>query len=213
MTDEIANTIYFLNIEDNGRPKIKSDQILTCEHHTSIHIELLNGTPITNEISLVSNAKDNFPFGLLENERKNGNVDRTKFTQFIFEPIESNTIITYEIKLDKSGPVEFAFIYFDKNENKDKITEPFYIIVQPDIIINKKRINLQSINLQTILSKSLGKINDFEKYYEEASKLKYNFVHFTPIQKLGISESLYCLRDNTQINDFFLMEKFQIKKN
>ena len=84
---------------------IKPDQILTCEHHTTIHIELYNGTPITNEISLVSNAKDIFPFGFIENERKNATVDRTKFTQFVFEPIENNTIITYEIKLDKSGPV------------------------------------------------------------------------------------------------------------
>lgn len=140
MTDEIANTIYFLNIEDNGRPKIKSDQILTCEHHTSIHIELLNGTPITNEISLVSNAKDNFPFGLLENERKNGNVDRTKFTQFIFEPIESNTIITYEIKLDKSGPVEFAFIYFDKMKIKIKLQNHFILLFNLILLLIKKEL-------------------------------------------------------------------------
>ena len=62
---------------------------------------------------------------------------------------------------------------------------------------------LDDIQLQTILSKSLGKINEFEKYFKEASKLKYNFVHFTPIQQLGISESLYCLRDNTKINNIF----------
>ena len=203
MSEELSNIIYFLSIEDNGRPKIKPDEILSCEHHTTVHIELYNGTPITNEMILVSNAKENFPYGLIENEKKSGNVDRTKFTNFTFDPIENDTIIIYEIKLDKSGPVEFAFIYFDKNENKDKITEPFYIIVQPDIFINKKRIDFQSIHLQTILSKSLGKINEFDKFYEEASKLKYNFIHFTPIQKLGISESLYCIRDNTEINDIF----------
>lgn len=64
--------------------------------------------------------------------------------------------------------------------------------------------------MQTILSKSLAKIDTWEEYYNEASflckiyiKSDYNLVHFTSIQPTGLSESLYCLDDQTDINDYF----------
>lgn len=77
----------------------------------------------------------------------------------------------------------------------------------PKVVIRGKEIKLEDIQLETILSKSLGKVNEFENIFKEASRLKYNFIHFTPIQQLGASESLYCLRDNTKINNIFFEEK------
>ena len=168
---------------------------------------MLNGTDITDTISLLSNAKENFPFGLIDRQIKENKVDRDSLKQFVFHPIENSTSLVYEIELNRSGPAQFVFIYNDPKNKKDKLTTPFYVIVQPEIKINTRQIDLSSIHLQTMLSKSLGKVKDFEKYYEEASKLKFNFVHFTPIQKLGVSETLYCLRDNTQINDIFFDSK------
>ena len=199
--------IYFLKLEKDGKPKIANDQILTVEKNSILHLEMLNGTDITDTISLLSNAKENFPFGLIDRQIKENKVDRDSLKQFVFHPIENSTSLVYEIELNRSGPAQFVFIYNDPKDKKDKLTTPFYVIVQPEIKINNRQIDLSSIHLQTILSKSLGKVKDFEKYYEEASKLKFNFVHFTPIQKLGVSESLYCLRDNTQINDIFFDSK------
>ena len=57
--------------------------------------------------------------------------------------------------------------------------------------------------MQTVLSKNIGKLDDIRSYFKEANRLKYNMVHFTPIQTLGESNSLYCIENNNEINDCF----------
>ena len=194
---------YFLEIDESGTPKMENDQILTVHNNSLLHIEIMNGFAITKEIQCITNVKNNFPFGLIDKAfQSNEKLERETFKDFLFDPNEISTSIVFEFELSKSGPIQILFIYKDE-QNNEKLTKPFYIIVQPQIIINGKELPVRSISLQTILSKSLGKIEDFDKFFEEASKLKYNFIHFTPIQKLGLSESLYCLRDNTQLNDIF----------
>ncbi len=180
-----------------------NDQILTVHNNSLLHIELMNGISITKEIQCITNVKNDFPFGLIDKVIQNKEpIQRETFKDFLFDPNETSTSIVFEFELNKSGPIKILFIYKDE-QNNDKLTQPFYVIVQPQIIISGKELPVRSISLQTILSKSLGKIQDFDKFFEEASKLKFNFIHFTPIQKLGLSESLYCLRDNTQLNDIF----------
>ena len=201
--EDPAKIIYYLSLDNSGRPKLELDQILQAERNSILHIELMNGLEITNQINLISNAQENFPYELQERLLKQENINKEDFSQFIFQPTEISTSIVYEIKLERTGAIQFFFLYKDISTNKEKSTLPFYITVLPKVIIQGREIKLDDIQLQTILSKSLGKVNEFEKYFKEASKLKYNFVHFTPIQQLGISESLYCLRDNTKINNIF----------
>ena len=197
-----SQIIYYLSLDNSGRPKLSEDQILQAERDSILHIELMNGLEITKDIILISNAQENFPYELQEKLLNEKNITKEEFSKYKFDPIETSTSIIYEIKLEHTGSIQFFFIY----NNNTKFTKPFYITVLPKVIIGGKKIELDNIQLQTILSKSLGKINEFEKYFKEASRLKYNFVHFTPIQQLGISESLYCLRDNTKINNIFFNE-------
>ena len=194
---------YYLPLDNSGRPKLLSDQILQAERNSILHIELMNGLEITNQINLVSNAQENFPYELQERLLAQKNINKDDFSRFIFQPNEISTSIVYEITLERTGSIQFFFLYNDQITNNEKSTLPFYITVLPKVLIQGREIRLDDIQMQTILSKSLGKINEFEKYFKEASRLKYNFVHFTPIQQLGISESLYCLRDNTKINNIF----------
>ena len=194
---------YYLPLDNSGRPKLALDQILQAERDSILRIELMNGLEITNKINLVTNAQESFPYELQERLLKQENINKVDFSQFIFEPNEISTSIIYDIKLERTGSIQFFFLYNDPSTDNEKSTLPFYITVLPKVVIQGREIKLDDIQLQTILSKSLGKINEFEKYFKEASKLKYNFVHFTPIQQLGISESLYCLRDNTKINNIF----------
>ena len=195
--------IYYLPLDNSGRPKLGKDQILQTERNSILRIELMNGLEITNQINLVTNAQENFPYELQERLLIQDNINKEDFSKFIFQPKEVSTSIIYEIKLERTGSIQFFFLYNDPNTDNENSTLPFYVTVLPKVIIQGKEIKLDDIQLQTILSKSLGKVNEFEKYFEEASRLKYNFVHFTPIQQLGISESLYCLRDNTKINNIF----------
>ena len=201
--EDPSRIIYYLSLDNSGRPKLALDQILQAERNSILHIELMNGLEITNQINLISNAQENFPYELQERLLKQENINKEDFSQFVFQPNEISTSIIYDIKLERTGAIQFFFLYNELSTNNEKSTLPFYITVLPKVVIQGREIKLDDIQLQTILSKSLGKINEFEKYFKEASKLKYNFVHFTPIQQLGISESLYCLRDNTKINNIF----------
>ena len=206
--EEDQNQItYYLPLDNLGRPKLALDQILQAEKNSIIHMELMNGLEITNKITLVTNAQENFPYELQERVISQKKLNKDDFSDFIFQPSEVSTSIVYEIKLERSGPVQFFFFYNDPKTDNEKNTLPFYITVLPKVVIRGKEIKLEDIQLQTILSKSLGKVNEFEKIFQEASRLKYNFVHFTPIQQLGASESLYCLRDNNKINNIFFDEK------
>ena len=194
---------YYLPLDNSGRPKLALDQILQAERDSVLRIELMNGLEITNKINLVSNAHKSFSSELQENLLIQKDLNRDEFSPFIFQPTEISTSIIHEVKFERTGSIQFFFFYSEPNTDNQKSTIPFYIIVLPKVVIQGKEILLNSIQLQTILSKSLGKVNEFEKYFQEASRLKYNFVHFTPIQQLGMSESLYCLRDNTKINNIF----------
>ena len=114
-------------------------------------------------------------------------------------------------------------MYKDENDNnKLKFTEPFYILVNPLIDLNKNNnnnnenennkniIELTQIKMQTVISKSIGKLkNDFENYYEEASLLGYNFIHFKTLQSLSSSENLYSIKDHNKLNDIFFMEQYK----
>ena len=197
--EDLSYITYYLSLDNSGRPKLAEDQILQAERDSILHIELMNGLEITNDITLISNAQENFPYELQEKLLNEEKITKDQFSKYIYEPTEISTSIIYEVKLEHTGSIQFFFIY----EKNTKHTTPFFITVLPRVTIGGKKIDLDNIQLQTILSKSLGKIDEFEKYFKEASRLKYNFVHFTPIQQLGISESLYCIRDNTKINNIF----------
>ena len=201
--DESTAITYYLPLDNSGRPKLACDQILQAEVNSTLHIELMNGLEITNKINLVSNAQENFPYDLQERLLIQENINKEDFSNYIFPPSEISTSIIYDVKLERTGAIQFFFLYTQPGTDNEKSTLPFYVTVLPKVIIQGREIKLDDIQLQTVLSKSLGKVNDFENYFKEAAKLKYNFVHFTPIQQLGISESLYCLRDNTKLNNIF----------
>lgn len=78
-----------------------------------------------------------------------------------------------------------------------------YVHIEPKFELNNKKYSLKNIRMQTILSKSLGTLEEWDKYFSEASFLEYNFIHFTPIQSLGFSDSLYCLNNHNTVNDVF----------
>jgi hypothetical protein len=57
------------------------------------------------------------------------------------------------------------------------LTKEIYVLVEPSIVLNEKNVNLDSITLQTILSKSLGTYHNWEKYFREANLLSNNLLN------------------------------------
>lgn len=95
-----------------------------------------------------------------------------------------------------------TFSFYVEKDGKEKICQG-YFIVEPDLITGSGKLPLDSIVLQTHLSKCLGHFEDWEKRLLVAKETGYNFIHFTPIQELGESQSCYSIEDQLSINSAF----------
>ena len=218
------NEKYLLELKENGLPDLPKNKILSCNIGSLINISLYNGLPISSNISLISDSFQMFPTSdFIENLIKESSNNKKSLDNNYFEkkvnsfqksPSIVNTKIFFQIICERAGNITFVFMYKDEN-NKIKFTKPFYILVNPLININKYNninnkniIEITGIRMQTVISKNIGNLkNDFENYYEEASLLGYNFIHFKTIQSLSSSENLYSIKDHNELNNSFFMEK------
>ena len=239
-TNTLSNTTkinpkekYLLELKENGLPDLPKNEILSCNVGSLINISIYNGLPISSNISLISDSFQIFPSSdFIENlikessnNRKNKNdLDNNSFEQKVNSyqkyPSIINTKIFFQIICERAGNITFVFMYKDE-KNKVKFTEPFYILVNPIIELNKNNnsseninnkniIELTGIKMQTVISKNIGKLkNDFENYFEEASLLGYNFIHFKTLQSLSSSENLYSIKDHNELNNSFFSEKYK----
>ena len=228
----VQSNIYDIFLEDNGLPKLKKGEIFIIDNETEVNIKLNNNSKISNEVNLISNYLNEFPNVFFLEDLKPYIKNNSSFNEITDVPLEeiekykispSKTlnIINFKINFNKPGIFTFLLLYRNKENRKYYLTEPFFILVNPIINLGKdengnlNKITLSKIQLQSVLSKNLGKLNNFEDYYKEVSLLKYNFIHFTSIQSLSNSDNLFCLKDQNEISDLYFEEKLsnEEKKN
>ena len=209
---------YLLELKENGQPDLPNNKILSCNIGSLINISLYNGLSISSNISLISDSYQIFPsfdFAdklIEESLNKEKNLDNNYFEQKVnlYQKLPSmiNTKIFFQVKCEKAGNITFLFMYKDDN-GKIKFTKPFHILVNPLIELNKeKKIEINQIRMQTVISKNIGKIeNDFDNYFEEVSLLGYNFIHFKTLQSLSSSDNLYSIKDHNELNNTFFNNK------
>ena len=216
----IPNEKYLLELKEDGLPDLPKNKILSCNIGSLVNISLYNGLPISSNISLISDSFQNFPSSdFIDNLINNkNNLDNNYFEKKVNSyqkfPSIVNTKIFFQIICERAGNITFLFMYKDEN-NKISFTKPFYILVNPIINLNlennmnnKNIIEITGIRMQTVISKNIGTLkNDFENYYEEASLLGYNFIHFKTIQSLSSSENLYSIKDHNELNNSFFVER------
>lgn len=74
------------------------------------------------------------------------------------------------------------------------------VIVAPRIVINRKLMPVESLSMQTVMSRCVGTLDTWtERLRRPASDLNYNVIHFTPVQVTGESGSCYSLADQLSI--------------
>jgi glycogen debranching enzyme len=100
----------------------------------------------------------------------------------------------------RPGPIHYYFTAKDKKGEG-------YIIVEPRLL-NSPTGESDEIMCLTFLSKSLGKMDDWESRLAIAYHTGYNMIHFTPIQQLyKVSNSSYSITNHHQLNSIFGKDK------
>ena len=229
--------IYILELEDNGLPNLKNNEILTCNINSLINLSVPKGKEISNEVSLISNCENDFPDAfflnkIIEETKKNKEKEKNNLNQnfspayenaqikkslkpYQINPNKVNANIYFRIICKRAGNISFVLMYKDSTQNNIiKFTKPFYILVNPIINIKNNQIEINQIQMQSILSHKIGTLsNDFENYYEEASLLGYNFIHFRTLQKLTNEENIYLIKDHNELNENLFRENLRLRKN
>ena len=230
--DFVPEQEYDILLDDNGNPNLNENSIFVIDNNSELNIKIMNNIKISNELNLVSNCYKEFPSLNFEEElkpfikveRKNLDVTNSiddeielplkKINDYRIEPEKVNIMIYFRIQFLKSGIYTFYLLYREKDTRKLKLTNPFKILVNPVIYlgINEKtneqiKISTNKIQLQSVLTKNLGKLNNFENYFHEANLLKYNFIHFTSIQELSSSDNLFSLKNHNEISNSYFDKK------
>eukprot|EP00111_Clytia_hemisphaerica_P019750 TCONS_00058281-protein len=97
-----------------------------------------------------------------------------------------------QVEIKRAG----VFKFYLESENKERCCNGFFI-VQPDLYFDSGNVmDIQSVTMQTVLTKCLGKFAGWKGRLQVARECNYNTIHFTPIQELGESDSSYSIRDH-----------------
>lgn len=151
--------------------------------------------------------KTNFPIDASE-------FDRDKLHSVNLRP-DWNKDVHIDLKVDRAGAFSYSIEYLTLPEWSPKLdnlegndvqrTDVFYFAVEAAVRMNGKPLLLNSLNIQSVVSKWMGPISEWEprlKYISEVKK--YNMLHFTPLQQRGESNSSYSLFDqNCFADDLF----------
>ncbi|KAK4310829.1 hypothetical protein Pmani_017632 [Petrolisthes manimaculis] len=116
-----------------------------------------------------------------------------------------DTALYVEVTLSMPGSFHYYFTYEDGSEDRVKAEGSGFFLVDPVLTVgmDNQPLPQDCIQCQTVLSKCLGPLPDWEQRIQVAYETGYNMVHFTPIQELGASNSSYSLKDQHALNTEF----------
>jgi glycogen debranching enzyme len=108
-----------------------------------------------------------------------------------------------EIELLNAGTFQYYFtINNDGSTGVESAKGGANIIVEPDLtFIDGTKVNLNCLQVQTVLTKLLGPLDEWDSRLITARNSGYNMFHFTPVEELSkISDSSYSIRDHRRLN-------------
>ena len=111
-------------------------------------------------------------------------------------PMESSfhQDITVEIPIYKPGAYCY-FIKYEDDDGKEHKTDKFYFNLPPNLLINEKFVPFNDVNIQSLVSKWVGPLDNWDSVFKHIADKGYNMIHFTPLQQRGISNSPYSIYD------------------
>ncbi|KAL7074694.1 hypothetical protein ACQ4LE_006062 [Meloidogyne hapla] len=115
--------------------------------------------------------------------------------------LDSNNFLVYDC--NTFGAYKYQF-YADTSPNSLPIGSGYFTIL-PHWRVGKdqKLLSVNGISVITFLTKLLGPLNEWEERLKIASECNFNFIHLTPVQQLGISNSSYSIAEHDKLNSLF----------
>lgn len=74
-------------------------------------------------------------------------------------------------------------------------TPKYYFIVSAGFTMNGKPLSLNSLNIESVISKWMGPVDTWKEKLDLIKDKGYNMIHFTPLQQRGSSNSPYSIYD------------------
>ncbi|AQZ11999.1 GDB1 (YPR184W) [Zygosaccharomyces parabailii] len=164
----------------------------------TVRLVITAGSPVARDGLIWTNCPPN----------ANTEFDRHKFYKKV---IHTTFHKDDEIDLDvyKPGPHCFYFSFRNRDGNLET-TRKFYFVVPPILRLDGKFVQLNSIALQTVVSKWMGK--DWDAVFERIAAKKYNMIHFTPLQHRGESNSPYSIYDQLEFDPDHFKDAKQVEQ-
>lgn len=97
--------------------------------------------------------------------------------------------------------------------SETRSTGEHYFAVEAAVRMNGKPMPLNALAIQSVVSKWMGPVTEWEPRLEYMSKTKrYNMLHFTPLQQRGESNSSYSLYDQNCLADDLFADAAKLSK-
>nr|AOE43284.1 glycogen debranching enzyme/amylo-alpha-1,6-glucosidase [Cavenderia deminutiva] len=117
----------------------------------------------------------------------------------LVQEYHGNNDLFFEKKIERYGCFDYYVEWSDRNKKIVKKGTLGTFQINPVLTIGGRELQPDGIVLQTMLTKCIGTIDQWESHIKSAAHLGYNMIHYTPVQELGASGSCYSIYDQLTI--------------
>lgn len=155
----------------------------------TVRLSIAAGSPACREGLVWTNVPSNYETPFQRNE-------------FRKLSIHANFHQDAHVELRVFRPGTYCFYLSFRNEQEQlETTKKFYFVVLPTLNIQGKFVPPNSIAMQSVISKWMGKdLNQWNNVFARIAEKGYNMVHFTPLQRRGESNSPYSIYDQLEFD-------------
>lgn len=135
--------------------------------------------------------------------------DRSSFRKIAIE-LSFHKDISVQVPIFRPGPYSY-YLEYEAHQKKVQ-TAQFYFNVPPQLTIADKHVPFNAINIQTVVSKWAGPLEDWDKLFGYIAAKGYNMIHFTPLQQRGSSNSPYSIYDQLSFDSSLFQSNEQASR-
>jgi glycogen debranching enzyme len=126
-------------------------------------------------------------------------------------PLQESFDKDIEVAVELYCPGAYTYYIGYYHDNQQVFTEKYYFNVPPNLLINGQFLPFNNINIESVVSKWIGPVENWPRFFELTAKKGYNMIHFTPLQKRGSSDLPFSIYDQLSFDDGIFKDNDQAK--